>query len=91
MWVKAAEIQKQKRRKSIYYHAQGKSGIMKRDWCRVKIILEEKPLNVVVKSMISGETPPGLAKLWRDSLEKENADYEKVRKFQFVLTAKGRQ
>lgn len=48
-------------------------------------------MHEVVKSMISGETPPGIAKIWRDSLEKENADYEKVRKFQFILTSKGRQ
>jgi hypothetical protein len=65
--------------------------MMKRDWSRVKITLEEKPMHEVVKSMISGETPPGIAKIWRDSLEKENADYEKVRKFQFILTSKGRQ
>lgn len=64
---------------------------MKRDWCRVKIVLEEKPTNEVVKRIISGEAPPGIAKLWRDSLEKEDADYEKIRKFQFILTSKGRQ
>lgn len=90
LWVKGAELQKQKRRKSIYYHSMGKSGIMKRDWSRVKITLEEKPVDEIFRMVISGNAPPGMAKLWRDRFEKENADFDTIRKFQFILTSKGR-
>lgn len=91
LWIKGAELQKQKRRKTIYYHAKGKSGMMKRDWCRVKITLEEKPIDEIFKMVIGGNAPAGMAKLWRDRFEKENADFETIRKFQFILTSKGRQ
>jgi hypothetical protein len=91
LWVQGAELQKQKRRKSIYYHAMGKGGIMKRDWSRVKITLEEKPIDEIFRLVISGHSPPGLAMLWRQRFERENADYETIRKFQFILTSKGRQ
>jgi hypothetical protein len=89
--VKSAELQKQKRRKGIYYHAMGKGGMMKRDWSRVKITLEEKPVDEIFRMIISGQAPPGMAKMWRDRFERENADFETIRKFQFILTSKGRQ
>lgn len=91
LWIKGAELQKQKRRKALYYHAMGKSGTMKRDWSRVKITLEEKPVDEIFKMFISGQAPTGMAKLWRDRFEKDNTDYETIRKFQFILTSKGRQ
>lgn len=35
--------------------------------------------------------PPGLAKKWREFLREKDVDLETIRKFQFLLTAKGRQ
>lgn len=91
LWVKLASLEKQKRRKGIYYHAMGKGGMMKKDWSRVKITLEEKPVSEIYKMMISGDAPKGLAKLWREKIYEANENLDVVRKFQFLLTAKGRQ
>lgn len=91
LWVKSAELQMQKRRKSLYYHARGRFGFMKRDWCRVKITLEEKPVSEIYKMLIGGEAPKGLAKIWRDKIYEDDENLEVVRKFQFLVSAKGRQ
>lgn len=91
LWVKSAVLEKQKRNKSLYYHARGKFGFMKKDWCRVKITLEEKPVSEIYKMLIGGEAPKGLAKIWREKIYEENENLEVVRKFQFLVSAKGRQ
>jgi ribosomal protein L22 len=91
LWVKEAVLQKHKRRKGLYYHAMGRSGLMKRDWSRVLIKLEEKAPEDIFKMYIEGSVPKGLASLWRKQFYENDFDLETVRKFQFILTAKGRQ
>ena len=91
LWVKSIQVQRQWRNKDIYYHARGKSGKMCRDWCRVYIELEEKPPQEIYRLFIQGKMPPGLAKKWRDFLREKDVDLETIRKFQFLLTSKGRQ
>lgn len=91
LWVKEAKLEKQARKRYVYYHARGKGGMMKRDWTRVKITLEEKPVNEIYKLMIGGNAPKGLAKIWRDKIYEGNGDLDVIRKFQFLLTSKGRQ
>ena len=91
LWVKSIELQKKTRLKNIYYHAMGKSGILKRDFSRVKITLEEKSPEQIFKLFITGQAPNGLVKLWRQYFQENDYDLEDIRKFQFVLTSKGRQ
>jgi ribosomal protein L22 len=42
LWVHGCIIGKTKRYKSLRYHAKGKHGTEKKDFCQVKVILFEK-------------------------------------------------
>ena len=91
LWVKCIQVQRQWRNKDIYYAARGKSGKMRRDWSRVYIELEEKPVQEIYRLFIEGNMPAGLSRKWRDFLREKDSDLETIRKFQFLLTSKGRQ
>jgi hypothetical protein len=54
------------------------------------IELEEKPVKEVYKLIMNGKYSAAMAKFLRDRLLDENADLATVRKFQHLLTAKGR-
>ena len=41
--------------------------------------------------MIAGHSSPALAHIIKKKMLDSDADYEKIRKYQFILTAKGRQ
>ena len=91
LFVKEVICGKHKRFKMIRYGGRAKTGHMKKETSRIKIILEVKPLEDVYRLIANGECPAGLAYLARQKLLDEEADYERVRKYQFLLTAKGRQ
>lgn len=58
---------------------------------QVRITLEEKPIKNMYKELLVGKTPPALAFKLREQFLKNNADYETLKKYSFVLTARGRQ
>jgi len=91
LWIKFAILEKQDRSRGIYYHARGRHGKMTMDNCRIKIRLEQKPPEQMFRLYIEGKIPAGLAQVWRDQLKESNSDLETIRRFQFILTAKGRQ
>jgi len=42
------------------------------------------------REMLVGKTPPYIAFMLRDKLKNEEADYETIRNWSHILTAKGR-
>lgn len=91
LYVCDAITGKQKRYIRLRYHAKGKGAHMHKDVCKLLIRLEEKPIEDMYKEMIQGRTPPMLAYSLRKSLLEKDADYDMIRRNNYILTAKGRQ
>jgi len=90
LFVQSAMTLKDKRRKGLYYHAKGVAGRLRKDWSQFVIHLEEKPAKKFFKMMIGGRCPAGLAAIYKKNLIESDANYEDVRKLQFLLTPQGR-
>lgn len=91
LYVKDAITNRQKRIKGIRYHAKMRRGLQKRDWCSLRITLIEKPASEFFKDIVGGKAPLGVVNLWKDKIMKSPRAFDLIRKFQFILTAKGRQ
>ncbi|KRW98771.1 Ribosomal protein L22/L17 [Pseudocohnilembus persalinus] len=91
LYVNGVVIGKQRRFKLLYYKAKMQMGVVNKDICQVKLTLEERPYKDMYKEIIQGKTPPTLAYILREQLKNQQADYQTLRKWSHVLTAKGRQ
>lgn len=91
LYVVDAISGKNKRWKRVRYHAKGRGAMMNKDTTQLMIRLEEKPVEVMFKEMIQGKFPPALAYIIRKKLLATDADYELIRRNNFILTARGRQ
>lgn len=89
-YVSEAYVGKSYRGKKIDIKARGKNGVIRPPKTSVTIILEEKPLENVIKDALTGNSPPHIGKIMRHRLYEKNADFDEVRKYSFMLTAKGR-
>ena len=89
--MKTVELERQWRNKSIYYHAKGRAGMMKKDWSRLKITLQIMPAEELYRMFISGNAPLGIARDWRNYFQANKVNLNVIRSFQFMLTSKGRQ
>ena len=78
------------RSRMIAMKARGRAHWLRRPFTHVTIIMEELPLDQMVKRMLRGETPPAFGELFRRKLFTSNADFEDVRKFSRFLTSRGR-
>lgn len=90
LYVKDAITNRQKRIKGVRYHAKMKRGLMTRDWCSLLIRLEERPIRSFFKDFVSGKCPKGVAKMWKAKIIQSENSFAQIRKYQFILTAKGR-
>lgn len=91
LYVVEALTGKHKRNFGVRYHGKGRAGRIKHDLCQLRIKLEEKTYEDLYKRMYAGKTPPMLAYALRQKLLENNAGYEEIRKYSWVLTGKGRQ
>lgn len=91
LYVQDAVTNRQKRVKGIRYHAKMRRGLMKSDWCSLLIRLVEKPARDFFRDVVSGKAPLGVVSLWKGKILRSERSFELIRKFQFILTAKGRQ
>ena len=55
------------------------------------LVLEEKPVKEMYRMIMLGKYSPAMAHFLRESLLAQDADLATVRKYQHLLTAKGRQ
>ena len=58
--------------------------------CSLKIVLEEKPIEEFYKLMLKGETPKGVAHLFRTLMVQSGADFPRLQRLSFMTTSKGR-
>lgn len=91
LYVKDAITNHNKRIKGIRYHAKGKFGRQKSDWCTLYFKLEEKPAREFFKDVVAGKAPPGVAMQWKEKIMSSPNAFDEIRKYQFILTARGRQ
>lgn len=89
-YVKEAFVGKGFRSKMIDIKARGKMGIIQRPKSSLTVVMQEKPINHVVKDALMGNTPPGIGEVFRKRLLESNADFEDLRKYSFMITSKGR-
>lgn len=91
LYVKFAITNRQKRVKGIRYHAKMRRGLEKVDWCSLYIVVQEKSSTDFFKELLAGKAPPSVVARWRKKIMRSGNFAGQVRKFQFILTAKGRQ
>lgn len=91
LYVSEALTGKHRRNAGIRYHGKGRGGRMKHDTSQLRIKLEEKSVEDLYKEMYKGKTPPMLAYFFKKRLFEQNAGYEQILNFQWILTGKGRQ
>lgn len=91
LYVKDAITNRSKRVKGIRFHAKGKFGRMEKDWCKLYFKLEEKPAREFFKDVVSGKAPAGVARQWKEKIMSSPNAFDEIRKYQFILTARGRQ
>ena len=68
----------------------GRCGMIRKPKCSMRIVLEERSATDLYKLMLKGETPIGLAALFRRMAYQNKADYEHVRSMSHMLTSNGR-
>ena len=91
LYVKYAITGRTHRVKGVRYHAKGKSGKQKSDWCTLYFKLEEKPARDFFLDVVSGKAPPGVANMWREKILTSPNAFDDIRSYQFILTSRGRQ
>jgi len=91
LFVSEVIVGKYRRTRGIRYHGRGRTGVMTHDSVQLTIKLEEKPVEEIYRNLIQGKFSPTFAYIMRKNLLNNDADYETIRKYQYVLTAKGRQ
>jgi ribosomal protein L22 len=91
LYVREAITNRQRRVKGIRYHAKMKRGLEKRDWCSLVIRLEEKPIREFFRDLVSGNAPVSIMSKWKSKVMSSKRPLVMMRKYAFVLTAKGRQ
>ena len=91
LFVKFAITNRQTRLKGIRYHAKMKRGLMKRDWSSLRITLEEKPIKDFFKLIVGGKCPPSLTLEWKKKMQPMKGQSNLYKKFQFLLTSRGKQ
>ena len=84
-------IGKTQRYKNIRYHAKGKSGREKRDFCQVKVVVYEKDEDEFWRDIGAGRGPPGFSTFIRQRLVEQQANHETLMRFTGITTSKGRQ
>ncbi|CAI2377582.1 unnamed protein product [Moneuplotes crassus] len=89
-YVEEAYVGKGIRGKKLDIKARGKFGVIRRPKSSLNIILHEKPLEHIIREALKGQTPQGIGEIFRRRLYETNADFEELRKYSFMLTAKGR-
>ena len=90
LYVKQAFVGKGVRSKLIDIKARGKMGIIRRPKSSLTVILEEKPLDHMIRDILIGKTPQGIGEIFRKRLFRANADFEDLCKYSFMTTASGR-
>lgn len=82
-----------KRYSGVRYHAKMKRGLENKDICGVKVMLYEMPREEFFRRVADGKTPAGLASHVKERLEAMNinSSFETIRKWRFIVTARGRQ
>ena len=68
----------------------GRTGVIRKPLCSMRMVLEEKNPAEFYKMMLKGETPPGLAALFRRMVYQNKADFEHVKDVSHMLTSNGR-
>lgn len=76
LYVKEAFVGKAFRSKLIDIKARGKMGIIHRPKSSLTVILEEKPIEIMIRDMLTGYTPAGIGEIFRKRLFRANADFE---------------
>ena len=78
MFIHGCIIGKQKRYKSIRYHAKFKRGLQTTDFIKVKVIAYEMNEQEFYEKVGTGRAAPGYAGFIRKRLHRLNAPYEKL-------------
>jgi hypothetical protein len=90
LWVKEAYVGRGFSHKKMDIKARGKTGLIRVPKSRITIILEEKPEKELIKMILMGQTPLGLAQTMRQVLYQQDADFEDLQRVSHLTTAKGR-
>lgn len=91
LYVKEIIMGKNKGIQGIRRHAKGRFGEMLRPKTQVTIVIQEKTVEELYKTIMKGKFSPAIANMLRNTLLTQNSSFEEIRKIQNYLTAKGRQ
>lgn len=91
LFVRDAITNRQRRVKGVRYHAKMRRGLEKKDWCSLLIRLEEKPVREFFRDLVSGNAPVSIMREWKAKVLASEKPLEMMKKYSFLLTAKGRQ
>jgi len=90
LYVKSVTVGRQRGVQGMRYHGRGRGYMMLHPKANMFLVLEEKPVKEIYRLIMLGKYSPAMAHFLRESLLEEDADLAKVRKYQHLLTAKGR-
>lgn len=68
----------------------GRTGLIRKPVCSMRIVFEEKSQAEFFKMMVKGETPAGVSALFRRMIYQNKGDFEHVRLATHMLTSNGR-
>lgn len=91
MYISQIVLGKNQPTKGRRFAAKGRVFTALKPASQITVILEEKPVEEFYKLMVTGHYSPTLARILRNKFLTENADLDTIRKYQNLLTAKGRQ
>lgn len=68
----------------------GRTGLIRKPVCSMRLCLEEKSPAEFFKLTIKGETPPGLSGIFRKMMYQNKGDFEHIKASSHMLTSNGR-
>jgi len=90
MYVKEVFVGRKNGGKKLEIKGRGKMGVQTKPISSLTVRLEERPMEFMIRDVLSGEADPGIGHAMRQQLFQANADYEDIKKFSHFLTSKGR-
>ena len=91
LYISQVILGKNRPAKGRRYAARGRAYPAIKPYSQVTVILEERSVEDFYKLIVTGHYSPTLARILRNKFLTENVDLDTVRRYQNLLTAKGRQ
>ena len=90
MWVRTITVGSSILYKIPDIKGRGRTGVIRKPLCSMRIVMMEKSSAEFFKMMIKGNTPAGVSAIYRRTLYQNKADFEHIRASSHMLTSAGR-